>query len=190
MKMLGLVIACGALLLTTAVRAAETEKTIAIGGNLSAQYNEVNIEGGPTVSATSIAATPTFDVLSAGGLTLGVSAQFARTSSTNIRATFVQPAGQLGYYVPIGEYAAFWPIARAGYGFASSHHEGTTGPVDATSRTLELALVPQVLLLPTKSFFVRFSPGMLAYRVTTVGASGGGMIGMSPLFAVGVGVML
>lgn len=191
MKNIGVAIACSGLLLTTAVGARASERTIAIGGNLSASHMDLRVDGAPTMRATQIGGTPTLDVLTAGGLTLGISAQFARSSYENMRATYVQPAAQVGYFVPIGEYAAFWPIARAGYGFSWTRHELPTGVSETSTRTLELSLIPQVLLMPTKSFFVRFAPGMVSYRSTTLDArGGGGILGFGPTFGLGVGVML
>ncbi len=101
---------------------------------------------------------------------------------------------QLGYYVPIGDHAAFWPVLRGSYGASRDTLENGSTSVETKQQVFEVSLTPQFLLRPTKSFFVRFAPGVIAYRATETKIAPLGAIGIvngwSPTFSAGVGLML
>ncbi len=80
-------------------------------------------------------------------------------------------------------------MVSAGYGFTWSSFPTPDGMSDGRSGFLDVALTPQFLLLPSESFFVRFSPGMATYRSTrTHGAPSGGLVSVGFVNAIGVGV--
>lgn len=187
------------LITTTAHAESEAPGTIAIAGSLSLNGSSLKGEPAPASRFWSVTALPTVDVFVGGGLTLGAAATISHSrgsspgSDSGASATYLQPGLQVGYFAPIGEHAAFWPVLRGGYGFSWSHLENEGRSFEHSSRSWELSLTPNVLLRPTKTFFVRLAPGVLAYRATTVStqsAGGFGFLGVSPQFALGVGVML
>jgi len=203
MKHLGLALGIAGLLVSASSEAADPGVgTVAIGGSLaaSATVYDGNVAGNST--GTSLTALPTMDVLVGRGWSLGVALPIVWQKwksesdlgpTARYESTFVQPGLQVGYFIPIGEYAALWPVARGSYGFGSTHQDNGNGTsADSSSRILEASLTPQVLVLPTRSFFLRFSPGALSYRHQRWEGQAGtvGMLGISPFFFMGVGVML
>lgn len=196
----GYIIIIGATVLISTSARAETEApgTIAIAGSLALTGGSISGENRPTSRSGGLTALPTIDVFVGGGLTLGAAAGVShwRASTPGYPATSwtqLQPGLQVGYFTPIGEHAAFWPVMRASYGvtWAPRASDGASG--DTTTRAFELSLTPNILLRPTKTFFVRLAPGVLAYRATIVSPNAVGAfgaLGVGGQFAIGVGVML
>lgn len=201
MKLVGLGVVGVVMLASTSALAVDVG-TVAVSGSFGASANAFEGNASGSSKGASVTVLPSVDVIVGRGWSLGVSAPIVWQQSSNqatngrtteFSTTAVQPGLQVGYYIPIGEWAAIWPVARASYGVGWLHQDDGTTTSDPKSRILEASLTPQVLILPTKSFFLRFSPGALSYRHTKwEGQAQGGawLLGVSPSFSMGIGVML
>jgi len=201
-KALAVVVSLLSLSSVAPARAAE-RRSVAVSGSLSAGANEFQSAASGESKGYSLAATPAVDWLFESGLTLGVGAEVRWDrndlkpppgfAAINSSTTFVVPGAQVGYWMPLGEHAAFWPTARVSYGTGWVRTEATDGAVvDPRARIFAASLTPSFLILPTRSVFLRFSPGAFSYRSTKWEgfAATGSVLGVTTSFTMGVGVLL
>lgn len=198
-------LACGlgvATILAASSALAKEPGTIAVGGSVSIGASRFEGNATGTSNGGGGGGLVSVDVFVGSGLTVGLVAEasyhkwkserFDGTSSES-RNMFVVPGLQVGYYVPLGDHAAFWPVVRASYGFGRDYTKDSNGSEQGPSATVvSLSAEPQVMWLPTDRFFLRFTPMSFSYRSTRwkdQGVSAGYLLGSSFSPSVGMGVV-
>lgn len=141
--------------------------TVGLGALVGASHWSASYDDRERFQTTAAHLTPSIDVFVARGLSLGVSAPLTLSHIEHHngdavgRWDYLTYGGfaRVGYAFPLGDRAAFWPIARVGL---------TRTPVpeadDPTS--LIVALDPQLVVNLTKRIYLMGGIGGLQYTVT------------------------
>ncbi len=163
--------------------------TVGVGVQLGASHSSWSYDdrsGSQTTTAASL--TPSIDVFVARGLSLGVSAPFTvwhleRRDPYGVgKWDYLTHGGfaRVGYAIPLGDRAAFWPIARVGL-------TRTPMPEQDDPTSVIVALDPQLVVNLTKGVYLMGGIGGLQYSVTRNYAGGAELPGIRAEMSAGIG---
>lgn len=129
--------------------------TTSISGSLGAQHHSAT--GAP--KQTAIGASALLDHFVASNVSLGVgiggSMMQPGMSDPALRSYAIVGSLRAGYFFPLGERTAFWPVARVGVG-----NQWNTGP--SSAQTIEAGIDVQLTYAISDHLYLRANPGGVA----------------------------
>ena len=146
--------------------------TVVLGGAFGANVRKADSIPGYEQSSTSVTTQVLGDVfvgrnvslgLGIGGSYISTSYKSADTGDYSSHGSALNLALRLGYYVPISNRVGFWPAVSGDITFAKTNGPG----IDGTGTTKEISLLAQLVLHVDEHWFVRLSPGLVAYSTSS-----------------------
>jgi hypothetical protein len=142
--------------------------TISISGAVTAQNSKHSSTAGDA-EATMIGGAAMIDRFFLPNVSVGVgvggsywfNGQQPGSNDPSVRAKGINGSLRLGYFIPLGERAAFWPVARVG---VSGDWTTPSGRSTHHGRTIDTGLDVQLTYAISDHLYLRATPGGLQAR--------------------------
>jgi hypothetical protein len=135
--------------------------TTSISGSIGAQHHKVS-----DTQQTAFGASVLLDHFVASNVSLGIGvsgSSLRARPDPDVRSSAVMGSLRAGYFIPLGDRAAFWPVARVGF--------GKQWQSDTSATALEAAIDVQLTYAISDHLYLRATPGGVAAHFRT--ADGG-----------------
>lgn len=174
--------------------------TVALGGYAGFHRGSATSDG-QQFGGFGVTVAPLLDVFVLDRVSLGVSFPVAYSESESrsegvtatTRATSIGPSARLGYYIPLGERVALWPVLSAAMGHVSAKstatHDGVREESAFSARSQSLGIEAQILVHVGDGCFLRAVPagGLASWTSSTGGGMLGGPFGVGGSLLFGFG---